>query len=253
MIRQVTLQDEAMFLRAAELYPPAGISAATAWELYKDFPSQAMFWMTADNSVAISAVDGEVSVSVAEGLDIRELCDFIRTVGFNTLNAPPIICESLCSMGRLEAGAVMEYHGEVQYIGYDAAEADIREAYELVCKVSEQITYDPVWSPWYVYLSLLKRRGIGRYVGIHENGILVSTAGIYAQSSERALIAGTVTLPEFRGRGFAGNLVQFLVREISVSGKKAFLLCDDKLCAWYKCLGFEKSGIWNKLYNGERA
>ena len=251
MIRLAKSSDKAELLCAAGLYRPAGAAIATAWALYSTSPGQALFWLSDDGGAAISLVDGEMNISAGNVCDTDELCDFARAVGFKTLSAPPEICGQLSDMGRVESGAVMEYRGGIAR-EFTTTEADPQDVYSLICNVTGQKLQSPAWSPWYVHLSLLKRRGIGRFVGIYENEKLISTAGIYAQDKTHALIAGAATAHNHRGRGLAGELVAALAAEATASGKIPFLLCDDKLCGWYEGLGFTAMGRWNKIYVGEK-
>jgi len=142
----------------------------------------------------------------------------------------------------------MEYNSMAQNCVPKAEEASLHDVYGLVCTVFGQERLDPAWSFWYVYLSLLKRRDIGRFTGIYKNSMLTATAGIYAQSKSHALIAGVATLPKYRKEGLASRLVKNLAEEITANDKLAFLLCAEDLCGWYEKLGFVQAGIWQKLY-----
>jgi len=65
---------------------------------------------------------------------------------------------------------------------------------------------------------------MGSYFGIRAtDGRLVAMAGERLQSTAFAEISAVCTLPEFRGRGYARDLVTFLAAQILSAGKTPFL------------------------------
>ena len=65
---------------------------------------------------------------------------------------------------------------------------------------------------------------MGSYFGIRaSDGRLVAMAGERLQSSTYAEISAVCTHPEFRGRGYARDLVTFLTAQIQAAGKTPFL------------------------------
>ncbi len=65
---------------------------------------------------------------------------------------------------------------------------------------------------------------MGSYFGIRAtDGRLVAMAGERLQSTTFAEISAVCTLPEFRGRGYARDLVTFVAAQILAAGKTPFL------------------------------
>jgi len=89
---------------------------------------------------------------------------------------------------------------------------------------------------------------MGSYFGIRaSDGRLVAMAGERLQSTAFAEISAVCTLPEFRGRGYARDLVTFLAAQILAAGKTPFLHVKSENGAKlvYQKIGFRlRSEIW---------
>ena len=58
---------------------------------------------------------------------------------------------------------------------------------------------------------------------IFENGVIAARAGIWKASDTEWEVAGVITRPEYRGRGYAQQLVRYCVMKILENGKTAVL------------------------------
>lgn len=88
-----------------------------------------------------------------------------------------------------------------------------------------------------------RTRELGLYLGIRREGRLVAMAGQRMGLDGCREISAVATLPEFRGRGYAGRLVRRLVREILAEGLAPFLHVDadnDAARAAYEKAGFAR-------------
>jgi len=89
---------------------------------------------------------------------------------------------------------------------------------------------------------------MGSYFGIRaSDGRLVAMAGERLQSTAFAEISAVCTLPEFRGRGYARDLVTFLAAQILAAGKTPFLHVKSENGARvvYQKIGFRlRAAMW---------
>jgi predicted GNAT family acetyltransferase len=89
---------------------------------------------------------------------------------------------------------------------------------------------------------------MGNYFGIRaSDGRLVAMAGERLRSAAFAEISAVCTLPEFRGRGYARDLVTFLAAQILAAGKTPFLHVKSENGAKvvYHKIGFRlRAEIW---------
>lgn len=81
---------------------------------------------------------------------------------------------------------------------------------------------------------------LGGFVGIFENGRLLSMAGRRLHLPGMVEVSGVCTHPESRGRGYAKTLMERVIEEIEREGKTAFLhsLPDNPAIRLYEQLGF---------------
>lgn len=82
---------------------------------------------------------------------------------------------------------------------------------------------------------------LGRYLGIRRNGRLVAMAGERLRPTGWTEISAVCTDPEWRGRGFARDLVLGLSASITAAGDRPFLhVVESNVAALrlYEQLGF---------------
>jgi ribosomal protein S18 acetylase RimI-like enzyme len=82
---------------------------------------------------------------------------------------------------------------------------------------------------------------MGRFIGVKQDGKLVAMAGERFQPRGFTEVSGVCTLPEYRGRGYAGGLMRTVAARISARGETPFLhsYADNAgAIALYEALGF---------------
>ncbi len=80
---------------------------------------------------------------------------------------------------------------------------------------------------------------------IKEDAKPVACAMILFETEKAALIGAVATLPEYRGKGYAGSLVTALAGLTSEKKKRTELLCaKNGIVDFYSKLGFVKTGEW---------
>ncbi|WP_018143801.1 GNAT family N-acetyltransferase [Alloscardovia criceti] len=68
------------------------------------------------------------------------------------------------------------------------------------------------------------------------------------------MIFGVNTLPEYRCKGYAGELLKRAIEEAKNQGRKGVVLtCKDRLVNYYAKFGFEDEGITDKSTHGNVA
>ncbi|MGH7653422.1 MAG: GNAT family N-acetyltransferase [Gemmatimonadaceae bacterium] len=91
---------------------------------------------------------------------------------------------------------------------------------------------------------------LGNYYGVRQGARLAAIAGERLHPTGYTEVSGVCTHPDFRGRGYAGQLVTSLVRRITARGETPFLhLKTDNNAALrvYESLGFRTRRFINLL------
>ena len=82
---------------------------------------------------------------------------------------------------------------------------------------------------------------MGRYIGIHDNGKLVSMSGERMDLGKLREVSAVCTHPDFTGRGYARKLVEFIMHGMQQQGVRPFLhvgAANKRAQALYEALGF---------------
>ncbi len=82
--------------------------------------------------------------------------------------------------------------------------------------------------------------GLCDYIGIYENGGLVSCGGIVASNAKYALIGNIFTKKESRGKGLASDIVKTLVGNATERNLIPILYCEKNMSGFYHSIGFEE-------------
>ncbi len=86
---------------------------------------------------------------------------------------------------------------------------------------------------------------------------LYEKAELHDENGDWQMIFGVTTLPEYRCRGFAGQLLKKAIADAKAQGRKGLVLtCKDRLVHYYAKFGFENEGVsesthgnvaWNQM------
>ncbi|MBR3766795.1 MAG: GNAT family N-acetyltransferase [Clostridia bacterium] len=85
-------------------------------------------------------------------------------------------------------------------------------------------------------------KGLSKIFAVFLGEKLVSCAAISAVNEKYALIADVFTHPEYRKKGYAAKCVKTCVNYALSQGKIPYLRCEEKMCDYYKKLGFSYYG-----------
>lgn len=76
-------------------------------------------------------------------------------------------------------------------------------------------------------------------------------AAMHDEAGAWQMIFGVNTLPEYRGKGYAGELIRQAIRDARQQGRKGLVLtCKEHLLDWYSSFGFVNEGVSEKSVHG---
>lgn len=79
-------------------------------------------------------------------------------------------------------------------------------------------------------------------------------AELHNEGGEWQMIFGVNTIPEYRKRGLAGELIKRAISDAENQGRKGLVLtCKDALIPYYSKFGFINEGISDKSTHGNVA
>ena len=79
-------------------------------------------------------------------------------------------------------------------------------------------------------------------------------ADMHEETGAWQMIFGVNTIPAYRKRGYAGQLIQKAIDDAKEQGRKGLVLtCKEKLIAYYAKFGFVDEGVSDKSVHGNIA
>ena len=80
---------------------------------------------------------------------------------------------------------------------------------------------------------------------------MYAQAAMHDEKGAWQMIFGVNTLPEYRKRGYAGELIRRAIADARQQGRKGLVLtCKDRLLAYYAKFGFVDEGVSEKSTHG---
>jgi len=80
---------------------------------------------------------------------------------------------------------------------------------------------------------------------------LFADASLHREQGAWQAIFGVVTLPEYRGRGCAAQLMERVIRDARAQGRRGCILtCKQKLIHYYEKFGYYNGGISQSVHGG---
>lgn len=74
-------------------------------------------------------------------------------------------------------------------------------------------------------------------------------ASMHDEKGSWQMIFGVNTIPSYRRKGYAGELIQRAIEDARAQGRKGLVLtCKDKLIPYYSKLGFELEGVSQSVH-----
>ena len=80
---------------------------------------------------------------------------------------------------------------------------------------------------------------------------MYENAGMHNENGAWQMIFGVNTLPAYRRKGYAGQLIEQAIKDAKQQGRKGLVLtCKDKLIPYYAKFGFKDEGVSDKSTHG---
>lgn len=212
------------------------------------------FWVQTDVSgavtAAISRVDGDITLT-AENADYEELLQFIKIVGFNTIQCKRSVAENLTSDETLW-GYVVRFENKKENLEISLKRNfDLKEIYAII--KAENLTGVGELLPWLSDTTFRVNRNTAQPLLAEVDGENAGCAMVLFRTDKAALLGAVATVPNFRGRGIARALVTRLANEELKSGRRTELLCkNDSIVDFYKSIGFKAVDEWSLITNGTK-
>lgn len=74
-------------------------------------------------------------------------------------------------------------------------------------------------------------------------------ASMHDEKGSWQMIFGVNTIPSYRRKGYAGELIQRAIEDARAQGRKGLVLtCKDKLIPYYSKFGFELEGVSQSVH-----
>jgi GNAT superfamily N-acetyltransferase len=178
--------------------------------------------------------------------DFEEISAFIPMTGATRV---------LCAAGAARSlGLSAEISGEImthENAAVTAPERDaflnpaLRELYRLLCESRSETFVPPAFEPFYMDLSHRIRHGTAVTAGICENEKLVACAVCAAKTGAEAVVSAVAVHPEYRGRGYGGDMVRAML--LYLEPRKIYIFrAKEENAAFYSSCGFTPSGAFSQ-------
>ncbi|MBQ8304486.1 MAG: GNAT family N-acetyltransferase [Clostridia bacterium] len=199
--------------------------------------------------------------SLKEDIQVAQIVEFVKKGDFNMISGNASIIKklevALKDFYVAHFGYIMMFpkNGELSQIGNSemAQVEDCGEIARLICSdedIGGHYTQD-------ILQKQLEERMLCfgcKNVIIKEQGEIIAHAATYADCSEFAIIGGVITNPYFRGKGYGGNVVSYLTKQLLLDGKNPLLYCyDPKTVKWYEKNSWEICTQCGKLERKRNA
>jgi GNAT superfamily N-acetyltransferase len=199
----------------------------------------ALFYKQIDESENITAIisrlDNDYTVCHNDNFNQKELDDFFKTLGFNS-----ILCdEDLKLSFSYDYGITMATNKKIEKI-VNCAEIDEYPKLMDLFNLEDYSSAD--FESWYVDVSHRIRHGAAKAVTLNVNDEIVSSGIFSSIYNNDAILTAVSTHSEFRRMGYASALVSAMVCDIK--GKVYLMRDKNKNEEFYKKLGFENIGYW---------
>lgn len=225
MIRLLTPDREADFLRFCES-EPAGAVLTTRLEAYGISDNHAMFWYAEDENRNLTAacgmMDGILLVCASERTEKTELQEFSKVVGAREITYGKA-AYLLCYNGEPSDKQTTTVTGE-----------NLKDIFPVIFENDPD--RDAFFSDWYTDVSHKLRHGLIHGRSLYADGRCVSAALTSGETKKIAVISSVATIQEYRGQGFASQVVRSLASSLP---QAVYLMTNDKKTNdWYQSIGF---------------
>ena len=212
------------------------------------------FWVQTDENgsvtAAISRVDGDMTLC-AENADYEELLQFVKIVGFNTIQCQRQVAQNFTDDETLW-GYVVRFEQEQENRQVSLKENfELKEVYNII--KAENLTGVGDYLPWLSDTTFRINRNTAEPLVAEVDGNAAGCAMVLFRTDKAALLGAVATSPCYRGRGIAGALVTRLANGELANSRRTELLCkNDSIVNFYKSIGFTVRDEWSLITDGTK-
>lgn len=182
----------------------------------------------------ISRMDGNITIFCESVND--EILEFIEAVGYNTILADKELFPQYWS-----GEVLMRFVGKSETENSDNIDFNptIREIYSILERCRGEGFEVPDFDSFYPDISHRVRHNLSRILAYRLEGKIIACCMTSAETNSCAIISGVACLPEYRGRGYASELIAKIVKDLD--NREIFVFCREELVGFYNRLGFVTS------------
>lgn len=186
----------------------------------------------------LSDAFGSGALTLDTDADLTEWLEFVHFFGLKSLLCDGKTGNELgftdCERGHIMRYAECERTPKLPFLTPRDAAFSYREAYDLLCECGFALGG---YETWLGDFALRVQRGAADMLCIRED-VTAASASVLFQSSSAVYLGAVATHTNYRGRGYAGDLVLRLAQ----CGKRAEILCKPHRVTFYESLGFQRNG-----------
>ncbi|MBP3937829.1 MAG: GNAT family N-acetyltransferase [Clostridia bacterium] len=207
------------------------------------------FWMQINEdgevTAAISRIDGDMTLCAYDA-DYEELLEFVKIVGFNTIQCKRTVAKELADDETLW-GYVVRFEDERENREVNIKNNfELKEIYDII--KAENLTGVGDYLPWLSDTTFRINRNTAKPLLAEVDGNAAGCAMVLFRTDKAALLGAVATSPCYRGRGIAGALVTRLANDELAEGRRTELLCkNDSIVDFYKSIGFTVRDEWSLI------
>ena len=207
------------------------------------------FWVQTNDdgevTAVISRVDGDMTLC-EYGADYEELLQFVKIVGFTTIQCRRETAQHFTDKEVLW-GYVVRFCEEMPCKDIATKDSfELKEIYDII--KAENLTGVGDYLPWLSDTTFRINRNTAKPLLAQIDGRNAGCAMVLFRTDKAALLGAVATVPEFRGKGVARTLVTKLAVGEIADGRRAELLCkNDSIVEFYKSIGFEAIDEWSLI------
>jgi GNAT superfamily N-acetyltransferase len=221
------------------------------FETYGTSESFACFYMQKQKgnvTAALSKIDSSITLSASPNADFEELSNFLKVIGFAALTCDSDF-QGITGLSPERTGNIVCFNARKSINASRGIEIssdiELAQIYNILLDAGFYLPQDR--GVWLSDAGARFNKGLASACTVFSDKVPVACAMILFETASAGLIGAVATLPEHRGKGYAGALVTALARKLNTKGKRADLMCEEKLTQFYNNLGFEKTGAWAQI------
>ncbi len=209
---------------------------------------ESMFYVCLNNedvAGVVSKIDGNITLALTEKSPLEEIKEFLNAIGYST-----ILCDNAYSHvfdGEKTCGSILKIisNENINCKAKELYSENLKDVFDLI---QEAFGLQLDFVKWCADLSHKMRHAGARLFGIYEGDVLVSCAFSLFETEFSAVMSSVSTRKEYRGKGYADEVVKKVLSENIAKSVYAFTE-NKNVEDWYQKLGFTKESLWSEIEN----